>query len=269
MTNYHTHTYRCGHASGDVADYVREARVAGLTELGFSDHVPHPDGRWPWGRMSGGELPGYVLAVEAAREAEAARPGGGILIHLGLECEWSEDLRAYYREELMGAFGVEYLIAGIHVYGMDEAWLDSFAIDSARGLRAYARQVEGAAASGLFSCLAHPDVFCNGYLSWNADAEACARDVLAACEATGLPLEVNANGLRKPRIPSPEGRRPPYPHRRFWELAAEYDVRAIAGSDAHRPRDVADGLAACGDLARGCGVATMERLPLAAASMAG
>ena len=38
-TNYHTHTYRCGHADGKDEDYVRQALGAGMYELGFSDHI--------------------------------------------------------------------------------------------------------------------------------------------------------------------------------------------------------------------------------------
>ena len=42
--NYHTHTYRCGHAS-DSSDqeYVDAARNAGISTLGFSDHIPNTD----------------------------------------------------------------------------------------------------------------------------------------------------------------------------------------------------------------------------------
>lgn len=262
MTNYHTHTYRCRHATGEVQDYVEEARKAGLRELGFSDHVPQPDGRWADCRMDIGELSGYVAAVERAREAEARRPGGGISIRLGLECEWSPELESYYREELLGRHGIEYLVGGIHNYVLDGRWRDSFCIESPRGLAAYARQVEGALNCGLFAFLAHPDVFCNGYLPWDAEAKACAHDVLAACASVGMPIEVNGNGLRKPMVRAPEGRRPPYPHREFWDLAKDYGLKALACSDAHRPIDVGRGLLEGKDLATSCGLEVLGSLPL-------
>lgn len=263
MNNYHTHTHRCRHATGDVADYVHAARKAGISELGFSDHMPHPDPRWPSYHMLPDELPGYVAAVREARSLEEGRGSDGISILLGLECEWSADLGSFYREELMGAFGVEYLLAGIHYCEIDGNFVDSFSLRSARELRAYARQVEGAVSSGLFVCLAHPDVFMNRYLPWDEEAKACARDVLAACEAARIPLEVNGNGLRKRRVEAPEGLRPPYPHVRFWELAADYDVAAIPGSDAHRPCDVGAGLEDCRALAESFGIRLIESLPTA------
>ncbi len=261
MNNYHTHTWRCRHADGDIGDYVTAARRAGLGELGFSDHMPWHDGRWPSWRMTMAQLPGYIAELEGARRAESLRPDGLSLL-AGLECEYGEEEESYLRDVLLGEYGLDYLAAGIHSYEADGGWRDSFFITDTRGLLGYARQVEKAAASGLFSFLAHPDVFCNGYWSWNAEAEACARDVLAACEEARLPLEVNGYGLRKPLVPSMEGRRPPYPHPRFWEIAADYDIEALPGSDAHTPTDVGSGLVECRELAEGLGIRILEGLPV-------
>ena len=41
--NYHTHTKYCGHATGDVIDYVKEAYDLGFVELGMTDHAPIPE----------------------------------------------------------------------------------------------------------------------------------------------------------------------------------------------------------------------------------
>lgn len=38
-TNYHTHTFRCHHASGSDEEYVLEAIANGYKVLGFSDHA--------------------------------------------------------------------------------------------------------------------------------------------------------------------------------------------------------------------------------------
>ena len=62
--NYHTHTYRCHHATGDVIDYAKAAIEAGLTTLGMSDHVALPDNRWNNVRMSMPELDDYEEAIE-------------------------------------------------------------------------------------------------------------------------------------------------------------------------------------------------------------
>jgi histidinol-phosphatase (PHP family) len=49
--NWHTHTARCKHASGSVADYCAAAVAQGLADLGISDHPPFADGRWQSVRM--------------------------------------------------------------------------------------------------------------------------------------------------------------------------------------------------------------------------
>ena len=243
MNNYHTHTYRCRHASGDVPDYVEAARAAGVAELGFSDHVPWKDGRWPDSRMDYGLLADYVEAVRAAARAEAARPSGRVGIVLGLECEWSPDDDSYLRDELVGGLGIEYLVSGTHYYLDRGAWEDVGLLRDAAGLAAYARHVERSVASGLFAFVAHPDLYCLGYLRWDEDARACARDLLDMARDARIPVEINGYGLRKPRVRAPEGERWPYPHRGFWELAASYDLDVVVSSDAHRPVDAAVGLA--------------------------
>ncbi len=39
-TDYHVHTARCGHAGGDMREYVVTALERGLDEIAFTDHVP-------------------------------------------------------------------------------------------------------------------------------------------------------------------------------------------------------------------------------------
>ena len=40
MVDYHIHTSFCGHARGDMEEYVRAAVQIGLEEIGFSGHFP-------------------------------------------------------------------------------------------------------------------------------------------------------------------------------------------------------------------------------------
>jgi histidinol-phosphatase (PHP family) len=274
MNNYHTHTFRCRHASGDVADYVREAKKAGLKELGFSDHVPFPDGRWSESRMNIDELPSYLNAIKLARKTEGLFAEGPInefstsdaperiRILSGLECEWVPEYDAWLREELRGRLGFEYLVCGTHYSLRNGAWEDVWDLDSAAGLRAYATHVERSLASGLFAFIAHPDLFCASYLDWDVDAIACARDVLSAAVATRTPIEINGYGMRKPRVPGPSGPRWPYPRWEFWELARDYDLDVIVNSDAHRAKDVGACLETGCSLAADCGLRVVDTLQL-------
>ncbi|MBR1458649.1 MAG: histidinol phosphate phosphatase, partial [Oscillospiraceae bacterium] len=58
LANYHTHTSRCKHASGEDRQYVENAIRNGMQVLGFSDHCPwvYPDGFVSGTRMMPSEL---------------------------------------------------------------------------------------------------------------------------------------------------------------------------------------------------------------------
>ncbi len=256
MNNYHTHTFRCRHAEGEVDEYVRQAVKAKMAEIGFSDHAALPDDRWTDMRMYHSELKDYLYAIAEARQEQ----GSMIRILSGFEAEWIPEYAEYFREEYLGRLGMDYLAAGIHYYRFRGEWEDSFALRTPAMLAAFAAHTQKALASGLFSFLAHPDVFCYSWLPWDANAVACARDILAAAEETRIPLEINGYGLRKPKIHTPEGRRPPYPHSEFWRLASAYKVRVIVNSDAHRPTDVAAKIEEGRALAAECGLTILETL---------
>ena len=229
----HTHTYRCKHASGDVPDYARVAAAGGCPILGMSDHAPLPDGRWEGVRMAMAQLDEYEAAICLAQRLQPS-----VRILRGLECEWMPAFDGYYRDEILGARGYDYLIGAGHFTEFEEGWKSSFEhLATTSALIRYARMMEGVMASGLFAFIAHPDLIgcCND--RWTPETAACARDLCAASVATGVPLELNGYGFRKPWRDTPEGHRPQYPWIPFWEIAAEHGVRVVLNSDAHLPED--------------------------------
>lgn len=234
--NYHTHTYRCRHATGDIDDYVREAVQRGLTTLGFSDHMPHPDDFWKSVRMTREELPGYCAAIRQAREKF-----GGIRLFAGLECEYDGRRRDYFEEVLKQEHGIQYLVSGAHWFLHQGKLLDvTTELTTASHLASYAAYICEAMESGLFAFIAHPEMFACSYTRWDENAIACARQIIAGAEKTKTPLEINGYGFRKKPIQTEAGIRRPYPIDQFWELAAGYQIRVVVNSDAHAPEDVAD-----------------------------
>jgi histidinol-phosphatase (PHP family) len=234
MNNYHTHTFLCRHAEGSVTDYAMAAVEAGLTELGMSDHTPLPDGRWDWVRMDMSELEKYESQIRDARKAIPE-----LTILKGMECDWSPEYFHFFQEELLGERKYEYLIGAVHWYRYRGDWLSLGETENPRQLKAYTEYLIGAMESGLFSFIAHPDAFGSGYTSRDEDSRACSRDILDAAAALDIPLEINGYGFRKSeKLGLPPDQRL-YPLKDFWELAAEYPVRAICNSDAHTPGDVA------------------------------
>ena len=237
--NFHTHTHRCHHATGTVADYARFAAQKGALNLGISDHTPLPDHRWPDVRMGLADLPDYIDEI---RQAALLYPQ--IRFYKGLECEYAPEYESFYREELLEHHQMDYLIGGAHYFPYRGAWQDVYGgIQNKSELLAYTNYVIDTLQSGLFLFMAHPDLFANSYLKWDKEAIACSTAILQAASQAGVALEINGYGFRKPWLSAPH--RPLYPLREFWELAAHFDVSVVINSDAHTPRDVLSSLEDC------------------------
>ena len=254
--NFHTHTHLCKHASGTPADYCRAALEQGVTTLGFTDHTPHPgDDLWFSVRMRVSELPQYVAELD-----EAKRQFPQLEIFTGMECEYIPEEMNWYREELLGRCGLQYLIDAPHHFRFKGEWKDSFVeVRDKTTLHAYTDEVIDSLQSGLFAFLAHPDVFGQGHRSWDNEASACAHAICQACIAAHIPMEINANGFRKPLMEDGGGLRRPYPLVRFWEIAAEYPVEVLCSSDAHSPDVVWGNTDDCSAFARFFGLKVVNQ----------
>ena len=94
--NYHTHTYRCGHAKGKDKDYVNAAIANGFKVLGFSDHVILKGYKQPGIRGNYSQLNNYIKSINRLKKAY----DGKIEIHLGFECEYFPSMMDYYKKLL-------------------------------------------------------------------------------------------------------------------------------------------------------------------------
>ncbi|MDD4099436.1 MAG: histidinol-phosphatase [Lentisphaeria bacterium] len=245
--NFHTHTRLCKHASGWIDDYCQAALSQGVTVLGFSDHTPYPDGRWHGVRMSLEELPAYAGAIA---QAKGSHPGLTVLG--GMECEHVTEYTDFFRETLLGQFGLDYLVGTLHAYLYHGEWTALYGKGITDDqLAAYADHFAAAIHSGLYAFIAHPDLFGVSLRGWSPAAEACSRTIIKAAATCQVPLEINAYGLRKKTIEDEDGPRRQYPLRRFWEIAAEYShLTVVVNSDAHAPQDVWGNTDEALDLAR-------------------
>ncbi len=227
--NYHTHTFRCGHAKGHEREYVDEAVKKGLKILGFSDHTPYdffdygPRNR-PM-RMMPEELGEYVASVKSL--ADEYR--GTIEIRAGLEAEYYPK---YFSRllELVRESEVEYLILGQHyLFNEIEDSYTGRPFFSEERLKQYVSQSIEGLRTGHFTYFAHPDlVYFDGEEDLYLDEMG---KICKAAKEMDIPLEINILGLRTGRN---------YPDERFWRLAGEEGNKVILGSDAHKPEDVLD-----------------------------
>lgn len=223
--NLHTHTYRCRHAEGTDEEYVLAAIKEGYTKLGFADHTPFPyeNGYVGKSKMTVDELEGYISSITALKE----KYKGQIQILLGLECESVPRFFPFLKEvkEKM-----DYMILGNHGDGsMHEKYFGN--IQTVERLELYVHNAVEAMESGLFLYMAHPDLMLSKYPAFDDTAKALSRQLCREANRLSIPLEYNLYGIMKG---VPEGGLG-YPYGGFWEIAAEENVRAVIGVDAHAP----------------------------------
>lgn len=251
IQNLHTHTVRCRHASGSDEEYVCAAVQAGFRTLGFSDHTPMPfsGGYYSTMRMYPGQLEDYIQSMCSLRE----RYDGKLDIRIGLEAEYYPGLFSELTE-LLRAQPLDYLILGQH-YVYDEIGSPYMGrpTDDPAVLNAYVEQTVAGMKTGLFTCLAHPDLI--DFTGSRTLYERQMRRLCQCAQDTHTPLELNINGAFLRRN---------YPNPLFWEIAAQYDVLCVLGCDAHSPqalmRDEAE--QACRALAARCALHLCEQIPL-------
>lgn len=219
--NFHTHTFRCNHAKGIPEEYIQRAIENGIEYMGFSEHFPYicRDGFEARYRLPVSQLKEYFEELYLLRAKYADK----ISIKIGFELEYYPE---YFDEMLKNAisYGAEYLILGQHflneehpdgVYAMTPS-------DSEDNLKVYADRVIAGIRSGVFTYIAHPDLF-----NYTGEEAIFCREMRRICKASAeynIPLEINFLGIRGNRN---------YPNNIFWEIAGEEGCPVTFGFDAH------------------------------------
>ncbi len=225
--NLHTHSFYCGHGSGTIKEYADFAQASGYEVFGFSEHIPFPDNHFKSSRMDYSRKALYEADVNEEKNRE-------MKVLLGYECDYSPEWRGYF-EDVLGT--VDYLIAGTHYMKREEGRIVTpFCYPfSAKDFALYTRSTIKAMESGLFSFIAHPDVYlCT--LPFDRNAYSAAVDLFEASVSLGVPLEINSNGI--PKAESSNNPECGYPNAEFWSLAKEMNVKAVVSSDAHTVENV-------------------------------
>lgn len=243
----HTHTFRCRHAGGDVADCARAARDAGLPFIAATDHVPHPGGGTDGLHMTLAELPGYAAAVLDARE-KLSYP-----VLLGLEAEFELARDRAWLDSLLAPYPIDLVLGSVHC---GDHWRLSPSSPEATPEKIreiwveYARNVVELARSGAFDAAAHLDLPKRTGLFPPPDLlEETMFPALDALAEAGMAVEINTSGLVHPAGE-------PYPSLPLLRRACELGIPVCFGSDAHAPKDVAQFFPAAVELARAAGYST-------------
>lgn len=226
--NYHSHTARCGHASGTEEEYIQCAIQGGITHMGFSDHAPFvfPDGTESYYRIPMAQARDYFDTLNALRNKYRKQ----LHLSIGLEMEYYP---TFFRDMLDTALalGCEYLVLGQHFSGDERpnGFYVANPTDAPALLEEYVTNILTAMETGVFSYVAHPDLF--NFTGDERIYETQMRRLCAAAREKNIPLEINFLGIRAGRH---------YPQDRFWKLAGEENAPVTFGFDSHDAQGACD-----------------------------
>ena len=227
--NFHTHTYRCGHADGEDEEYVIRAIECGIKRMGFSDHAPFifPDGYEIPSHIQTEKAKDYIDSIKNLRE----KYSGKIELLVGFEMEY---MPSHFDKMLENAknLGAEYLILGQHYIadGHPNGIASGSSTDSEELFEQYVDCVCKAICSGAFTYCANPDM-----MKFSCIFDTYYRLMIKICLCSlenNIPLEINFLGIRSGRA---------YPNPKLWEIAGEVGCPVTFGFDSHTPKDAFDG----------------------------
>ncbi|OGR19179.1 MAG: hypothetical protein A2X81_11930 [Desulfobacterales bacterium GWB2_56_26] len=241
LCDSHVHTRFCGHATGEMEEYVQAAISHGLRKIVFLEHMEEGILTQAKTWLSEEDFDRYFVEGRRLRE----QYGSQIEIGLGVECGYNEG----HGEALLTRLGKrQWDRIGISCHfiklpGVPEH-LNMFSkqaenIDLARRfgperiLDRYLALLHQAIRQlpGTFVC--HLDAALRRVpgITLTADHYRMIDGLLRTMKEKGMALELNTSGL--------DMRGEPFPTRRILSMALACDIPLVLGSDAHKPADVA------------------------------
>jgi histidinol-phosphatase (PHP family) len=237
----HNHTTRCNHAEGTIDEYIRRAIELGIDIYGFSEHAPmHFDSHY---RLGFNEMEAYKTDVLKAKE----KYKNNISILLGYEVDY---LKGHMEKAVLEA-EVDYLIGSVH-------FLDTWGFDNPEFIggwkerdindiwQEYFDAIEAMANTKYFDIVGHFDLIKVFKFMPTKDIRVLAKNALLAIKKSGMVLELNGAGLRKPI-------KEIYPSQMLLEVAYEMNIPITFSSDAHAVEQVGFGYHETTALARKIG----------------
>lgn len=228
--NYHTHTYRCGHAVGNEEEYVKQAIVSGFKTLGFSEHMGYADWNDHSERIDYDKLDEYINDINKLKQ----KYQNDITIYTGFEFEYFDDALEHLKNMQSKC---DYLICGQHAYDRFNHYYDHRDYCDDYYIEFMANQVVKALDAGLTRYIAHPDYF---LLSGKPLSESMKDSIKKICDAAlkyDAVIEINLKGMKYGRDPNQNFF---YPNYQTYEIIAEKGCKVVIGYDAHAPQNLAE-----------------------------
>ncbi|QGG47833.1 histidinol-phosphatase HisJ family protein [Heliorestis convoluta] len=231
LVDYHVHAM--GHATSrhtveEISAYLETAQKRGVAQIGFADHDRYLDD----------------YNVEAI--AEAAKRFPQLQVRLGVEIDYirnaNEKLNA-----MVYRYPFDFVIGSVHkIHSWDfdhSGYTKQYGLwEEDRLYKEYFARIAEVARSGLFSFIGHLDLIKIFKYRCKSPVLELAEEALQAIKKSGLPCEINTNGLNKPIQEF-------YPSRELLERCFELNIPITLSSDAHFSHEVGRDLEKARELA--------------------
>ena len=243
--NYHSHTYRCGHADLDMKDedYIKEYIEMGFEKIAFTDHCPEKNkiDKRPNIRMEYEQKNEYIDTIKKLKEKYKNK----IKIEVGYEIEYipgdEENLRELKNEADKIILGQHFIYdnnKNLKYIGQSEF--------SDEELIKYSEYIQKAMKLKLPNIIAHPDMYMMNRKEFGKIENEVAKIICEFAEKYDIPLEINLNNIfaktyyenRKLNNDSFEKQKEKlknvfYPCKDFWKVASNYNIKVLYGIDTH------------------------------------
>ena len=241
----HNHTILCNHAEGSVDEYIQKAIELGIDVYGFADHAPMEYD--PKYRMSFEQKNIYENWILEAKEKYKNQ----IKILLAYEVDY---LEGHIHDEVIKT-DVDYFIGSVHflknkndMWGFDNP--EFIGVYKSKDIDTiwseYFMAIEEMAKTRLFDIVGHLDLIKVFKFLPKKDIRLIAKNALTEIKKSGMTLEINAAGLRKPIAET-------YPSKLLLEEAYLLDIPITFSSDAHSVDQIGFKYNECIDLAKSIG----------------
>lgn len=228
--NYHTHTYRCGHAERGIKDedIVQEFINKRFKKIAFTDHCPEKekiDKRLNM-RMKYSQKDEYLDSIKKLKD----KYSGVIEIESGFEVEYlpgQENNLMELKEE------VDKIVLGQHFIYDDNKKLKIFRHHEFTDddLIRYANYIDEAMKKGIPDIIGHPDIYMIDRKSFGEIETEVAHMICKSAEKYNIPLEIN---LSDPNLYlTGKKSRVRYPSKEFWQIVSKYNIKVLYGIDVH------------------------------------
>lgn len=225
-TDYHVHTtFSDGRSAPE--DYIESALNAGLSEIGFSEHLTPfmPPQKW---NMDPANIGKYVEHIDSLRRSIKQ-----VKVRTGLEVDFfpgrEEETRA-----ILSSIPLDYVIGSVHYQGdvtvdLGPEYYEGKDIDNL--YYTFFETVNAAVRSRLFDIIAHCDLIRIYNYKPSRDTEPYYRKLARTMKKNNVAFEINTNGRNRPVGDF-------YPDRKFLHIFREENVPVCVNSDAHMPSRV-------------------------------